>query len=108
MTYGLMAYDTAFEREDCPSVHEAMRLGSRVVTILNYMGQVLLGVLFATAHLHAQEPITFQYFYDDTDQLIKAVDSTGVVIEYVYDEVGTPSDASRPGFDSWHQVTCAC
>jgi len=37
---------------------------------------------------YAQTPITFQYVYDETGQLIKAIDSTGTVIEYVYDEVG--------------------
>jgi YD repeat-containing protein len=36
----------------------------------------------------AQTPITFQYFYDDLNQLIKVVDSTGVAIQYVYDPVG--------------------
>jgi YD repeat-containing protein len=35
-----------------------------------------------------QQPITFQYIYDDLNQLSKVIDSTGVVIEYVYDPVG--------------------
>lgn len=35
-----------------------------------------------------QQPITFQYFYDNLNQLTKVVDSTGVVIEYIYDSVG--------------------
>jgi YD repeat-containing protein len=35
-----------------------------------------------------QQPITFQYFYDDLNQLVRVVDSTGLVIEYVYDPVG--------------------
>ena len=29
-----------------------------------------------------------RYFYDDGGQLQKVVDSTGVVLEYVYDPVG--------------------
>jgi YD repeat-containing protein len=48
----------------------------------------LVFLTFFAATLLAQAPITFQYVYDDTGQLIKAVDSTGVVIEYVYDPVG--------------------
>src|ERR1017187_3147663 len=38
--------------------------------------------------VRAQQPVTFQYFYDDLNQLVKVVDSTGVVIQYVYDPVG--------------------
>lgn len=34
------------------------------------------------------ESTTFHYFYDDLNQLVKVVDSTGVVVEYVYDPVG--------------------
>jgi len=43
----------------------------------------------------AQTPLTFQYFYDDTGQLIKVVDSTGIVIEYVYDPVGNILEIKR-------------
>jgi YD repeat-containing protein len=43
----------------------------------------------------AQVPITFQYFYDETGQLIRAVDSTGVSIEYVYDAVGNMLEVRR-------------
>ena len=53
---------------------------------------LLLLALVTRAHAQApaptQVPITFQYFYDDLGQLTKVVDSTGTVIEYVYDEVG--------------------
>src|ERR1700694_820619 len=38
--------------------------------------------------LAAQTNSSFQYFYDDLGQLKKVVDSTGTVIEYVYDPVG--------------------
>ena len=38
---------------------------------------------------------TFQYVYDETGQLIKAIDSTGTVIEYVYDEVGNILEIKR-------------
>jgi YD repeat-containing protein len=47
------------------------------------------------AALHAQQPITFQYFYDDIGELIKVIDSTGVVIEYVYDPVGNMLQINR-------------
>jgi len=45
--------------------------------------------------LSAQSPITFRYFYDDTGQLTKVVDSTGVVIEYLYDPVGNMVEIKR-------------
>lgn len=44
----------------------------------------LLGALASLA----QSPVTFQYIYDDLNQLTKVVDSTGVVIEYLYDAAG--------------------
>jgi len=43
----------------------------------------------------AQQPITFQYFYDETGQLTRVVDSTEVVIEYVYDGVGNMLQVNR-------------
>src|SRR5687767_1035878 len=43
----------------------------------------------------AQSAITFRYFYDDAGQLRKVVDSTGVVIEYVYDPVGNILEVRR-------------
>jgi YD repeat-containing protein len=36
----------------------------------------------------AQSPITFQYSYDDLNQLVRVVDSTGISIEYAYDPLG--------------------
>jgi len=52
-------------------------------------------LILCAAILLAQVPITFQYFYDDTGQLTKVVDSTGVVIEYVYDPVGNMLEIRR-------------
>ncbi len=52
-------------------------------------------ILLIVTSLSAQVPMTFQYFYDDTGQLIKVVDSTGVVIEYVYDPVGNMLEIKR-------------
>lgn len=37
----------------------------------------------------------FQYFYDKTNQLTKAVDSSGTVIEYIYDANGNPLEVRR-------------
>lgn len=56
-------------------------------------------VLFMVApqFVHAQTPITFQYFYDGLGQLTRVVDSTGVVIEYVYDPVGNILAVKRNG-----------
>ncbi len=43
----------------------------------------------------AQQPMTFQYFYDETGQLVRVVDSTGISIEYVYDAVGNMLEIKR-------------
>lgn len=55
----------------------------------------LLLVLALAAPALAQQPITFQYFYDNVGRLAKVVDSTGVVIEYVYDKVGNIVEVKR-------------
>jgi YD repeat-containing protein len=52
------------------------------------MPKRLAVVICCAVSLLAQAPTTFQYFYDDLNQLTKVVDSTGVAIEYVYDSVG--------------------
>ena len=54
---------------------------------LHWVCSVLCILVLATLAL-AQQPITFQYFYDDLGQLVKVIDSAGNVIEYVYDAVG--------------------
>jgi len=43
----------------------------------------------------AQAPIAYQYFYDDLNQLVKVVDSTGAVVQYVYDPGGNILQISR-------------
>src|SRR5260370_27861450 len=50
--------------------------------------QVGLLLLASASGVLAQQPITFQYFYDDLNQLVKVVDSTGVVIQYENDPLG--------------------
>jgi YD repeat-containing protein len=55
----------------------------------------LLLVVVLTAPALAQQPITFQYFYDDLEQLVKVIDSAGNVIEYVYDPVGNILEIKR-------------
>ncbi len=51
---------------------------------------LLLSLLFITTLISPtfSAPITFQYIYDDTGQLIKVIDSTGTMVEYFYDETG--------------------
>ena len=66
-------------------LHKADQPVTRRLTIL----------LCCAAALFAQVPTSFQYFYDDNGQLIKAVDSAGIVIEYVYDEVGNMLQIKR-------------
>jgi YD repeat-containing protein len=53
------------------------------------------GLLALASIALAQQPITFQYFYDDLNQLTKVIDSTGVVIQYVYDPVGNILQINR-------------
>ncbi len=48
----------------------------------------LLSLLLCATCVFAQSPITFQYIYDDLNQLGQVIDSTGVVLQYVYDPVG--------------------
>ena len=60
------------------------------------MGIRVAGIIvLIISSLGAQVPMTFQYFYDDTGQLVKVVDSTGVVIEYMYDAVGNMLEIKR-------------
>ena len=61
----------------------------------------LLATLLATAPAWAQAPITYQQTYDAAGQLTSVVDSTGVIVQYVYDTDGnlvqiTRSAASGP------------
>jgi len=58
------------------------------------LGSALFILLCATS-VFSQQPVSFQYFYDDTGQLIRVVDSTGNVIEYVYDAVGNIVEVKR-------------
>jgi YD repeat-containing protein len=58
---------------------------------------VLAAYVFAPTVGLAQTAITFQYFYDETGQLTRAVDSTGIVIEWVYDAVGNILEVKRAG-----------
>jgi YD repeat-containing protein len=52
--------------------------------------------LFVVAWVvRAQGPITFQYFYDDLNQLTKVVDSTGAVVQYAYDPAGNITQITR-------------
>ena len=51
--------------------------------------------VWSAADLAAQTPITFRYFYDETGQLTRVVDSTGVALEYVYDAVGNILEIKR-------------
>ncbi len=53
---------------------------------LRWLSMSLLALALATPVLAQAE--TFQCVYGETGQFIKAIDSTGTVIEYVYDDVG--------------------
>ena len=45
--------------------------------------------------LFAQSPVSFRYFYDDANELFRVVDSTGTMIEYVYDPAGNIIQINR-------------
>lgn len=47
------------------------------------------------SHVLAQTPTTFRYIYDELNQLVKVIDSTGIVVEYVYDGVGNILQINR-------------
>jgi YD repeat-containing protein len=68
--------------------HTQQRAGAR--SGYQYARRICIGLMALTAvgAVLGQGPITFQYFYDDLNQLTKVVDSTGGAIEYVYDSVG--------------------
>ena len=54
-----------------------------------------LALFLLCSLVRAQGPVTFQYIYDDLNQLIKVIDSAGVVIQYVYDPVGNILQINR-------------
>src|SRR2546425_5279340 len=64
-------------------------------TKIDWLCILWLLTLGAAVPSFTQVPITFQYFYDDTGQLMKVVDSTGVVVDYVYDAVGNMLEVKR-------------
>lgn len=53
------------------------------------------GLLFMAVQAQSQQPMTFQYFYDDLNQLVKVLDSSGVLLEYVYDAAGNLLQVKR-------------
>lgn len=54
-----------------------------------------LAAVLVPSFLAAQGPISFQYLYDDLNQLVKVVDSTGTAIDYVPDAVGNIVQINR-------------
>ncbi len=62
-----------------------------IARLVRLISVLLLGAIV----LLSQGPIGFQYFYDDLNQLIKVIDSTGVVIDYSYDAVGNITQITR-------------
>jgi YD repeat-containing protein len=63
--------------------------------LIRWFFTLLLTLLLALVAHAQQQPITFQYFYDETGQLMKVVDSSGNVVEYVYDKVGNMLEIKR-------------
>ncbi len=72
-------------------MNECLSKQAVMTNIAKIATKVFVGALLFPAlalHLAAQSSVGFQYFYDDLGQLTKVIDSTGTVIEYVYDPVG--------------------
>lgn len=61
---------------------------------LHWLCHVLLALALSTPVL-AQQPPTIQYVYDDLGRLVKVIDATGNVAEYVYDAVGNILEIRR-------------
>lgn len=60
---------------------------SKAYQVRRVLARGCLATLFMAVAL-GQQPITFRYIYDDLNQLMTVVDSTGVTLQYVYDSVG--------------------
>jgi len=54
-----------------------------------------LGLLLGLAVTTAQAQLTFRYFYDGNSQLFRVLDSTGNLVEYIYDLTGNPTQINR-------------
>jgi YD repeat-containing protein len=83
---------------DCLIMKPLVFLGQRVRMLCHsrlFRKLVTFLALVTATPVFGQTPVTFQYFYDETGQLVKVVDSTGVVIDYVYDEVGNMWEVKR-------------
>jgi len=66
-------------------------LKSKLSQLLNILSLTLALSISAAA----QSPATSQYFYDDKGRLVKVVDSSGNVVEYVYDAAGNIAEVRR-------------
>ena len=62
---------------------------------LRILLRLVIGVYAIASEMQAQGPVSFRYFYDDLDELTKVVDSTGIVIQYIYDPVGNRTEIKR-------------
>lgn len=69
-----------------------LRFARHILARLSANGLLILGIVALSL---AQGNITYQYFFDDLGQLVKVVESTGIVIEYVYDPVGNILEVKR-------------
>lgn len=68
-----------------------MKIKNNKITIA-FVGLILSSLLLPPA---IAAPVLFQYIYDKSGQLIKSIDSTGIVIEHIYDKVGNRAEVRR-------------
>jgi len=61
----------------------------------NFPGLLTLALIASALTLQAQAPVTYQYIYDGGGQLSDVIDSTGVVVQYVYDQAGNIVQVNR-------------
>ena len=59
------------------------------------VAMAMVAALLPTPCLTAQSAITFQYLYDLSGQLTAAIDSNGVIVQYVYDPAGNIIQINR-------------
>jgi len=61
----------------------------------SFPGLLTLALVATALTLQAQAPVTYQYIYDGGGQLSDVIDSTGVVVQYVYDQAGNIIQVNR-------------
>src|SRR5665213_4469289 len=66
------------------------------VSMLRSVVRLLLPLAWSVAFTcHAQSPVSFRYFYYDSGELFRVLDSTGTLVEYIIDPTGNITQTNR-------------